>query len=387
VGPPFSFRAQPGLPILGSLPHTTHSPTLLRSKKPTDSQPLPREERFFIVPAQRLIGPMAANIGFMSYDERSLSLLKVGQKGEFRVTTVSDACTERCICLTRTAFLALMLAISSAATAATTSDAGGSPNRTALSGGSISLTGAAAGNSVLTLTMITGVGQGRLASINGEAFAAGELHRIKLGEKRVMLQCIEIRESSAIIKIEGETNPRELMLGKRTEIVAAKSPVIKTEAIQARAADLRSKFSFRQPDFGQITLDPQARWVALSTGVLLLLIGVYYIQFSRACSQLCRRTGAPSAILIWLPYLKRLPLFKAVGLSRIFFLVGLVVPFVGGIAWIVCCLRLCETFHCSKWLVIVMLVPLVGWSVFLYLARESAEDDNEPAVRNPFVFG
>src|SRR5262249_379566 len=45
--------------------------------------------------------------------------------------------------------------------------------------------------------------------------------------------------------------------------------------------------------------------------VLGAIIG--YPFMCRSCQQLCRRAGAPSLFLVWLPFLKRLALFKATG--------------------------------------------------------------------------
>lgn len=114
-----------------------------------------------------------------------------------------------------------------------------------------------------------------------------------------------------------------------------------------------------------------------------LTIGVMlgYILFSRSCYLLCRRAGAPSDLLVWFPLLKRLALFKAVGVSWWWFFLGFIIPFVGACAWILCCIRLCETFHCTRWWTLIMIWPLIGWPVFMYLAWTSRADDAEPAVR------
>ena len=58
------------------------------------------------------------------------------------------------------------------------------------------------------------------------------------------------------------------------------------------------------------------------------------------------------------------------------------IPFVGFCAWILCCLRICETFHRTRWLFLPMLLPIIGWPVFLYLDWASRAEDNDPAVRS-----
>jgi hypothetical protein len=106
-----------------------------------------------------------------------------------------------------------------------------------------------------------------------------------------------------------------------------------------------------------------------------------YVTASKACWDLCRRAGFPSSIAVWLPVFKRLALFKAVGLSRVWFVLGAFIPFVGFFAWIACCLRLCDLFRRTRWLVWPMLFPPLAPLAFISLANSSREVDNEPAMR------
>jgi len=54
-------------------------------------------------------------------------------------------------------------------------------------------------------------------------------------------------------------------------------------------------------------MSPTEKWILW--GILALDL-VFYFAFSRACSQLCSRTGFPSAVLVWLPGWKRLALYR-----------------------------------------------------------------------------
>jgi len=117
--------------------------------------------------------------------------------------------------------------------------------------------------------------------------------------------------------------------------------------------------------------------------VLLIFFGVpiTYLLFCRSCWQLCRRAGYPSDLLVWFPLLKRLALFRVARVSWLWFFLGFIIPFVGAIGWIVCCLRLCETFRCTRWWTLIMIWPWIGWPVFMYLAWTSRADDEDPALR------
>ena len=153
---------------------------------------------------------------------------------------------------------------------------------------------------------------------------------------------------------------------------------------KADAAEQKGYSEVQQTDSTRSHWIHQLRTEYLSWQVLLLIVvGVplAYLLFCRSCWQLCRRGGSPSDVLVWFPILKRLALFKVAGVSWLWFFLGWVIPFVGACAWILCCLRLCEIFRCTRWWTLIMIWPLIGWPVFMYLAWTSRADDEEPALR------
>jgi hypothetical protein len=114
-------------------------------------------------------------------------------------------------------------------------------------------------------------------------------------------------------------------------------------------------------------------------------IAVLYFLFCNACRQLCRRAGSPSEILVWLPGWKRLALYRATGTSWWWFFL-VIIPVLGQliafIGWVLCCVRVCDAFRQSRWWAWLMISPLFGWFVFIYFAKASEADDQEPAVRS-----
>src|SRR5436190_17634576 len=74
---------------------------------------------------------------------------------------------------------------------------------------------------VLRLSMISGDGKRLLATINGETFAVGEKHKVMLGDRKVMVQCLGIHQSSAVVKVDGETTGKELTFGRRAKSLPA----------------------------------------------------------------------------------------------------------------------------------------------------------------------
>jgi hypothetical protein len=67
---------------------------------------------------------------------------------------------------------------------------------------------------VLKLTMMSGTGQRCLATINGEIFAPGETHHVKVAQGEVTVTCVEMRERSVMAKITGQPHPVELKFGE-----------------------------------------------------------------------------------------------------------------------------------------------------------------------------
>jgi protein disulfide-isomerase len=68
----------------------------------------------------------------------------------------------------------------------------------------------------LTLRRITGSKQRRQALINDRTLSVGETATVKVRTGRVKVRCLEIREKSAVVSVDGERGQRELTLGAGT---------------------------------------------------------------------------------------------------------------------------------------------------------------------------
>ena len=64
----------------------------------------------------------------------------------------------------------------------------------------------------LTLSKITGKPRQRQAIINNRSLATGETATLRLASGKVRVRCVEIRERSVVVMIEGEATRRELTL-------------------------------------------------------------------------------------------------------------------------------------------------------------------------------
>ena len=66
----------------------------------------------------------------------------------------------------------------------------------------------------LKVAMISGAPGHMIATINGEPFSEGETHKLTLGDRRVTIQCVEIRDQAIVAKIQGEAHVRLLKVGQ-----------------------------------------------------------------------------------------------------------------------------------------------------------------------------
>jgi hypothetical protein len=67
----------------------------------------------------------------------------------------------------------------------------------------------------IVLKAISGKKDHRLVLINNHTFGQGEEARIKAGEKTVNVKCVEIRERSVVISVEGIAKPLEIRLSEK----------------------------------------------------------------------------------------------------------------------------------------------------------------------------
>jgi hypothetical protein len=63
----------------------------------------------------------------------------------------------------------------------------------------------------LDLKIISGTPQRRLATVNNQTFLVGETLTVKVRDTSLRVRCLEIRERSVLVDVQGE-GPRELKL-------------------------------------------------------------------------------------------------------------------------------------------------------------------------------
>ncbi len=68
------------------------------------------------------------------------------------------------------------------------------------------------GPSTLMLKSISGSGKNRFAMINNTTFETMEKARVRLGQTNVVVRCLEIRNDSVTIQVEGSAEKQQLFL-------------------------------------------------------------------------------------------------------------------------------------------------------------------------------
>jgi len=151
----------------------------------------------------------------------------------------------------------------------------------------------------------------------------------------------------------------------------------------------------RVPRFQDIEIDPQyeeyyeqAVWesqellrqfkpevVYGAMGALFLV----YLFFCYCCRLICRKVGQKAVALVWLPLFKQIPLLRAAGMSRGWFLTNLIPP-VLLIVYIVWCFKIARARGKSPMVGFLLLLPVFNVFAFLYLALADTVSAAEAAA-------
>jgi hypothetical protein len=166
-----------------------------------------------------------------------------------------------------------------------------------------------------------------------------------------------------------------------TAVVWAKREIAKINAPQARELGKQLEQKWR----GQASAKLAAMHLAGTTlifavlGIALLL----YLFQCYCCMLICRKTGHPPGILVWLPGLQLFPLLRAAGMSGWWF-VAFFVPLLNLVAGVLWCLNIAKTRGKSVWVGVLLLLPVTNFFAFLYLAFSNgvAADEDEDAEPN-----
>lgn len=167
-----------------------------------------------------------------------------------------------------------------------------------------------------------------------------------------------------------------------TAAVWAKREIAKINGPQARELGKQLEQKWRAQVSAKLTamhlVGPTLIVVAAGVGLLIHLFQCY------CCLLICRKTGNPPGILIWLPGLQILPLLRAAGMSG-WWCLAYLVPLLNFVPLILWPLKIAKARGKSVWVGVLLILPVTNVFAFLYLAFSNGgavekEEEPEPKI-------
>ena len=101
--------------------------------------------------------------------------------------------------------------------------------------------------------------------------------------------------------------------------------------------------------------------------MILCLAVVIYVFTSYCYKLICQKTGKDPGVIIWIPFVRYIPLLQVAKMPE-WFVVLLLVPLVNLVVFILMWAKVCEARGKSPWLVILWFIPIVNIAFIPYLA-------------------
>ncbi len=134
---------------------------------------------------------------------------------------------------------------------------------------------------------------------------------------------------------------------------------------------------------GRIPAEWDLKKVFTPTLILAVLAGmlVIHLFISWCCALICVKAGTTPGVAVWLPVFQIFPLLRAAGMSPLWFL-AYFVPVLNVLAQVMWSLKIADARGKNALVGIMLLVPLLNFLVFLYLAfSNGVEREKKPEPR------
>ncbi len=120
--------------------------------------------------------------------------------------------------------------------------------------------------------------------------------------------------------------------------------------------------------------------VNTKTIVLATFLALFLHLFFSYCAQLiCRKTGNEPGVLIWIPGLQLIPLFRSAGMPPVWIL-ALLLPLVNLVVHVVWCVKIVRARSKNGALALLLFLPVANLFAFVYLAFSSGPKPKETAT-------
>lgn len=119
--------------------------------------------------------------------------------------------------------------------------------------------------------------------------------------------------------------------------------------------------------------------VTLDQRSLMMVIGVLlgtWLFFSYCLLLICRKTGTEPGVLVWLPVLQMIPMFRAAGMSA-WWVLGMCVPLVNLVGLVLWSFKIAKARSKGVFTAILLILPVTNILAFLYLAFAAGDEKPE----------
>jgi hypothetical protein len=167
-------------------------------------------------------------------------------------------------------------------------------------------------------------------------------------------------------------------IATNTTVVWAKHELAKVNVLPFKQMNQKPGWKPSWEPFARNLLASKMTFVVLGIALLVYLLHCY------CCMLICRKTGNPPGVLIWLPVLQLFPLLRAAGMSGWWFL-GFCVPLLNIVTQCLWCLNIAKARGKSVWVGILLFLPITNLVMFLYLAFSDSDPAQEEEGRKPRI--
>lgn len=220
--------------------------------------------------------------------------------------------------------------------------------------------------------------------------SVGEYRNVKIFSRTGTHLSFSHEKGTAVIKVsEVEDESLAALDQTRSDSPAAASPVPgamvmlrvepKPKPDPAWLAKLKQTLGKLQLESTPVELTRKQAWEIL--GGLALLWWLY----SLSASLICKKTGNPGGLLVWLPIFQIIPLFRAAGMSAWWF-VAMFIPVLNLVGQVVWCVKVTQARGKGFFTAVLLILPVTNILAFLYLAfsnGHSSEENTFVPIRPP----
>lgn len=102
--------------------------------------------------------------------------------------------------------------------------------------------------------------------------------------------------------------------------------------------------------------------------IVMVLLGLAaYVFFSYCYKRICEKAGVDPGVMIWIPVLQMIPVFRAGGMNP-WLILTLIIPLVNIVVIVMLFVNLCKALGKNPWLTVLVFIPIVNIAFLPYLA-------------------